>query len=284
MEHNHSRSDASPNPKLGPGQFCGRILKKRDAAGSILTEYAYAPHTKITNHSHVLPYFSILLRGAYRETSGNRVRDCKPATLLFHPEGELHADQFHHAYCRIFSFEIGTQWLERARECSVALAEPAQFRAGPAVWFATKLYRELDAIDDVSSLVVEGLLLEILAEISRQRRSLVARQPPRWLKEARDLLHDNFSESLSLGAIAKEVEIHPVHLSREFRRFFHYSIGEYVRKLRIQFACNQIASSDRPFFEIAAAAGFADHGHFTRNFKRLTGLTPLQYRKTFRSR
>jgi AraC family transcriptional regulator len=231
-----------------------------------------------------MPYFSIILRGAYRETSGNRVRECKPATLLFHPEGELHADQFHQGYCRVFSFEIGAQWLARARQCSVELVGPIQFPTGPAVWLATKLYRELYAADDASSLVVEGLLLEILAEISRKRSRTGARQPPRWLKDARDLLLANFSESLSLDAVAKTVEIHPVHLSREFRRFYHHSIGEYVRKLRIEFACNQIASSDRPFFEIAAAAGFADHGHFTRNFKRFTSLTPSQYRKNFRSR
>lgn len=284
MEHNNPRSDADPNPILGPGQFCGRILSKRDAAGSILTEYAYAPHTKITNHSHVLPYFSIILKGAYHETSENRVRECKPATLLFHPQGELHADDFHQGYSRVFSFEMGAQWLERARQCSIPLLGPVQFHTGPAVWLATKLYRELYATDDASLLVVEGLLLEILAEISRQRNPPVTRQPPLWLKEARNLLRANFSESLSIDAIAKAVEIHPVHLSREFRRFYQYSIGEYVRKLRIEFACHQVASSNRPFFEIAAAAGFADHGHFTRNFKRLTGLTPLQYRKTFRSR
>jgi len=272
------------NLKLCPGQFFGIVLKQRKVADSILTEYSYPPETKITRHSHTLPYFSIILHGAYDETHGNKIRECKPAMLFFHPEGEVHADRFRGDLCQIFCFELGTQWLERASKCSLTLNHPVEFPSGSAVWLASRLYRELYATDAASSLVVEGLLLEIVAEVGRYIPGGVRSRPPGWLEQAKELIRTNFSESTSLNAVAEVVGVHPIHLSREFRRYYHQGIGEYVRRLRIEFACREMAGSQTPLLDIAVAAGFADHGHFTRTFKCLTGLTPSQYRATFPSR
>ena len=43
-------------------------------------------------------------------------------------------------------------------------------------------------------------------------------------------------------------------------------------------ARHQLSERHRPLSQIAAEAGFADQSHFTRTFKRFTGLTPRQYR------
>jgi AraC family transcriptional regulator len=175
------------NPKLRPGQFFGSVLKERRVVNSILTEYAYPPETRITRHSHALPYFSIILRGAYDEIHGNKLRECKPAMLFFHPAGELHADRFRSDLCRVFSFELGTQWLERAGQCSLTLNDPVQLSSGVAVWLASRLYRELYVTDAASSLVVEGLLLEIVAEVARYVPGRGRSKPPGWLEQAKDL-------------------------------------------------------------------------------------------------
>jgi AraC family transcriptional regulator len=56
--------------------------------------------------------------------------------------------------------------------------------------------------------------------------------------------------------------------------------GEYVRRLRVEFACHRISSSDMPLIEIALEAGFSDQSHLTKNFKRYTGMTPARFRRT----
>ena len=134
-------------------------------------------------------------------------------------------------------------------------------------------------MDDVAPVAIEGITLEILAEASRQLRTGLTGAQPRWLARAKDLIHARFSEPLSLTEIAAAVGVHPVHLSRLFPRYFHCTVADYIRRLRIASACEKISHSNRSLAEIAVTAGFADQAHFTRVCKRLTGRTPGQFRK-----
>lgn len=273
------------NSKLYSSNSAVIELRRRQIADSILTEYSYLPETRIGRHSHRLPYFNLILEGAYDETHGaGRVRECRPAMLFFHPEGESHSDRFLGKRSRIFRLEIGRRWLERARECAVELDRPAALSSRGGVWLASRLYRELYATDAASSLRVEGLLFEIVAEVVSYDAEGRQAATPRWLERAKELIRASFSESISPGRVAEAVGVHPIHLAREFRRHCGQSIGEFVRHLRVEFACREIRETRKPFLEIAAAAGFADQAHFARTFKRLTGLTPGQYRANFRTK
>jgi AraC family transcriptional regulator len=60
------------------------------------------------------------------------------------------------------------------------------------------------------------------------------------------------------------------------------SVGEYVRRERLDWAVAQLTTTDTPVATVAAEAGFADQSHFTRAFKRHTGLTPGRYRRVVR--
>jgi len=61
------------------------------------------------------------------------------------------------------------------------------------------------------------------------------------------------------------------------------SFREVVREARGRVAAAQLLSGDRPLSVVGFQAGYADQAHFTREFKRLTGLTPAQYRDSFQS-
>jgi AraC family transcriptional regulator len=115
--------------------------------------------------------------------------------------------------------------------------------------------------------------------LSRQRELSSERKPPRWLEQARELIHGQFTESLTHDQIATAVAVHPVHLAGVFRRHYGCTIGEYARRLRVEFACRNISTSTAPLADIALAAGFSDQSHFSKVFKQLTGMTPAQFRK-----
>jgi AraC family transcriptional regulator len=146
------------------------------------------------------------------------------------------------------------------------------------------LHREFSRKDEVSILAIEGLILEILAEVSRKPNyeKTSPDKSPRWIKEVDDYLRSNFTESFTLEEIAKIAGVHSVHLARVFREKYGCTIGEYIRKLRIDFACRQI-KKDMPMSEIALSAGFADQSHFTRIFKSQIGITPTEYKKNLKN-
>jgi AraC family transcriptional regulator len=146
------------------------------------------------------------------------------------------------------------------------------------------MYQEFRQADEASVLAIEGIALELAAAFGRASSSLSERHPPRWLVHARELLHARFSDPLSLSEIAAEVHVHPVHLARVFRRVYGSTVGEYVRRLRVEFASQQLLTSDSPLSAIAHQAGFSHQSHFSTTFKRFVGATPAEYRFLSRRR
>lgn len=264
--------------KLARGQFYGQISRSREVAPFILTETTYPSGRKLPRHSHERAYFCFVLRGRFAEVCGKRSHECQAATLIFHPSAETHSDHFQ-TEARCFNIQIDARLTDR----DTRLEQRADFHGGPPAHLATKLYREFREMDEVSELAIEGLGLEIIAEAARAIKKAAHRTQP-WLERARELLHAQFAERLTIAHVAAAVGVHPTHLAREFHRRHKRTIGDYVRQLRIEFACRELSSSVTPISEIALAAGFFDQSHFSRTVKLCTGFSPAVYRKTFKTR
>jgi AraC family transcriptional regulator len=258
------------------GHYFGAVTQRLDVGELLLSETWHLPHARIPPHAHQQAYLCFVRQGNYSETYGDKARTCRPLTLAYHPPEEVHSEQVRDTGVRSFNVELGTAWALRFKECMPALRNPADAQGGTPAFLGMRLYREFRLMDAVSPLAIEGLVLEILAELARH--SAPPRLPP-WLLRARDLLHDRFQENLGLAEIAAVVGVHPVYLASKFRRHFHKTIGDYQRQLRVEFACKRLATGRMPLAEIALAAGFVDQSHFARVFKRSLGMTPGTYRK-----
>jgi len=271
---------------MKPDSPCGHyhevVKASRLAAGFVLTEIIYAPELKLRRHAHERAGFCLVLQGNYTENYRDRTLACKPRTVTFSPAEEQHSNHFTNTGSHCFIVDLDPRWLQRVNDYQVSLDRPSHCHGGDLTWLATKLYREFQEMDEVSELTIEGLILEMVAETSRNSTRASTGKSPRWLEQARESLHAQFSERLSLTNMAKAVGVHPVYLSSEFRRHYGTTIGEYVRQLRIESACYKLSSSDLPLVEVALSAGFASQSHFSRIFKRLTGMTPAQYRMVSR--
>jgi AraC family transcriptional regulator len=264
--------------------FYGQPRRQHQIAGFTLTDSQYAPGLRIPWHAQPCAYFCLVLRGAYAERCGSTSQEYGPLALVFHPEGEVHADQFHAAGGRVFNVVLPRPWADRVREFAPLLERPASFQGGTPAWLAGRLYREFQQPDALSPLVVEGLVLEILGRAARQSVRPGDSAAPHWLRQATELLHARFCDNLPLHEIAQAAGVHPAHLARTFRRHLRCSVGEYVRRLRVEHACRLLCRGDAPLVEVALEAGFSDHSHFSTVFKRHTGLTPAEYRRLFRGR
>lgn len=265
-------------PILRPGSYYGRCNVSKHAGHLILSECTYAPKLEIPRHSHENAYLIFALNGSQEESFESRSRSYVPGTLAFHPAGEVHGEKLGSKGMRVLHVEFGSEWIERHPEVSRFLENGSHFQGGRLGWLARSVYQEFNCMDDVTPAAIEGLVLEILVEASRFGRSSSSTDRPRWLVQAHELIRARFAEALSLSNIAASVGIHPVSLAREFRSRYHSSVGEFIRRVRIEAACKLIVTGDLPLTEIGLATGFADQAHFSRTFKRITGLTPGQFR------
>ena len=268
--------------KIPRGHFSGKPLKSSSLAGLVLAESLYLPDTRLARHSHESACFCFVLSGAFDEVYGRKERICKSGTLLFRPSDESHLDHFLGTETRCFNIEIDAKLLGQLRDLSKINNESIEFGDPGAAATARKLYEEFRWMDDVSGLAIEGLSLELLASLSREISRDTGNRPPRWLESVRALIREEFSENLSIAALSQTAGVHPVHLSRTFRKYFRSTVAGYVRQVRIETACGLLSGSSLPLAQVALSAGFSHQSHFSNAFKKNTGLTPAQYRFRFR--
>ena len=262
---------------LTAGAYFGTPTHRRDAGGVHLSEHAYSPGLILPRHAHERPYVCLVVSGGYVETTHRATRECTPATLLLHPAGEEHEQRFAPSGGRIFHVELPPRIVDSVRAIGLSLDRDVQSSAGGAAAVARRMRSELLAWDAVSPLAVEGLALQLLAELGRppaRRRSAA----PAWLARVLELLQARFRDKLALDEIAREAGVHPAHLARAFREHRRCTIGEHVRRLRIEHACRALVGTDRSLAAIALDAGFADQAHFCRVFRRHVGSSPSEYR------
>jgi AraC family transcriptional regulator len=268
---------------LQPGRFYGEVLSTQHQCGILLSEARYRGGHQLPKHSHELAFFCLLIDGAYSESYGRRKIDYQPLSIVFHPPDEMHSTKMNRSGGHVFCIEIENHWLERLRECAPMPETTVDLRGGEMVWLAVRLYREYRRMNAGSSLAIEGLLLEMLAA-TLHTWQVQERCPPAWLARVVELTQAEFQRNLSISEVAAEVGVHPLHLTKVFRQFFHQSLSEYVRNLRVRFACRQLADSEADLSSIAVTAGFFDQSHFTHAFKQVMGITPGSFRKTLQQK
>jgi AraC family transcriptional regulator len=266
--------------KLKAGQFYGTTSKSLAANGFRFTEKAYSSRATLPTHAHELSHFCFVLAGNYQEKIGVNFFERGPATLVYYPPDVSHGEE-HFTNGRHLLVEVDFKNLDRVTDYGKRLSEPLLLNGGSALWLAARMYREFIERDAFSPLVLESISTELLITASRQGTRGAERKPPPWLAQVKESLQENFSKPPGLDELAKTVAVHPTHLARVFRQFERCTVGEYIREVRINYARQRMLGSSEPLVEIALAAGFADQTHFTRSFKRITGMTPTEFRRMF---
>ncbi len=262
----------------------GECLKTANVGGFILTETKHQPNQKLSRHNHELHNIAFVLNGAFTEILDRRDIECSPQSLVIKPAGEAHANRYGRMGMRCLLIEMHPKHLEALSPWSKVFSCVEHVRSAIVSLLGMRIYKEFRNMDAASPLAIEGLILELTAELSRRGNLVLERKRPRWLEQSYEILHECFSENLSLATLAATVGVHPVHLAREFRKHFGCSLGEYLRRVRIEFASRELSNPDASLVEIAVAAGFAHQSHFSRIFKKHTGMTPSEFRAALRSR
>ncbi|MCM8762172.1 MAG: AraC family transcriptional regulator [Candidatus Omnitrophica bacterium] len=111
------------------------------------------------------------------------------------------------------------------------------------------------------------------------KRSPTIRKNPR-IGKIITFIEETFTKDITLSDIAKASFISPSHLSHLFKRETGLSIKQYIIQRRIMEAKNMLLEDyEEKVSVIAQKVGFSDFQLFNRAFKKITGLTPVGYRK-----
>ncbi len=127
----------------------------------------------------------------------------------------------------------------------------------------------------------EQVLLHVFNKYIR-KKGRSQKRIPLWASHLKEIIQDQIDTNitLSLKEVSKDLDIHPAYLSRSFSKYFdNLSFGDYIRKLRIERSIELLKTSEYSLSEIAYLTGFSDQSHFTRIFKKQTGMLPTVYKK-----
>jgi AraC-like DNA-binding protein len=107
---------------------------------------------------------------------------------------------------------------------------------------------------------------------------------PAQLTRILNHLHKRFQEPVSIQGLCKVGNISERSLHRLFVKHTGESVSGYLCKLRIGRACMRLAETDLPISMIAFEVGLSNLANFNRQFRRVRGITPSSYRKSFQQR
>ena len=99
------------------------------------------------------------------------------------------------------------------------------------------------------------------------------------MNQAIKLIREHYAEDLTLTRLAESLELNPNYVSTLFRNVMGIPFIQFLRKVRIEAACQLLRDSSEKIYLIGDQVGYSDAVHFTRIFKEETGVSPKEYRK-----
>ncbi|MGY4690704.1 AraC family transcriptional regulator [Salibacterium sp. K-3] len=147
-----------------------------------------------------------------------------------------------------------------------------------------KMYKECTEQWTGYEICVQSLMAQLLVHIHRhltlRKQSSVEHTHPMFgkIKEVIEYLHQHYDEDITLEKTAKQFYISPSYLSRSFKRVTGVPFREYLLEKRIKEAQHLLRVKEEKIITVADTVGFSNISHFQTMFKKVVGMTPLQYR------
>jgi AraC family transcriptional regulator len=260
---------------MGAGKFFGAARVQLRSGDFTVSAVTHANARVVPLHAHAHAFFSMLVTGSYREWFGGEHWDARPLAMVLRPAQAEHRDEMGPDGALFLCVDIAPTYWNALADAGVSLQRRA-FDDRPMSCVALRLLRELCEKRDGWRGVTESLVNELVAEYVVDSRRVQQREP-RWLRRALERLHDNPANG-SLSALAADLDLHPVHLSRMFKRHLGVTVSQYLREQRLQRVGRALLESRKPLADLADDHGFADQSHMTREFSQATSWSPAKLR------
>ena len=262
--------------RLESGEYFGEVKQSINLNGLTLSKSNYAKDSSLPLHGHQNPYFCYVLNGSYSEHYNKKALVCLAGDVIFHQAEIEHSNDFNNDLSTCFNLEMSKTWLERVFESDVKMDSIIKTTDTAVQNTIIKLHTEFNNFDTLSPLMIEGLMIETLVLLFRNYRK--ERFYPNYIRHVKQYIDDQYYNNPTLSELSTICKVSPEHLVRGFKSTFNITIGDYARQVKVKNSCNKLKLTNQKLAEIAFEMGFSDQSHFNRVFKKIMGVTPLEYR------
>jgi AraC family transcriptional regulator len=232
-------------------------------------------------HTHEAASVTLVLRGVIEEERNRLSEQALPFSVIVKRAGVPHSDRFGPTGCKTLQIKFPREF--DLRECDIAAQHVIWHNnGGTSIVPLLRLLKCTDRASTLSASDITHCLHEALAALPNKTRT--SETAPAWLGRTKELIDS--SDPLhpwSMARLQKYAEVHPVHLTRQFRRHFGCTVREYMQYRRVRAAASFVAESSLTLTEVAHRCAFADQAHFCRAFRTVTKLTASDYRRLTKS-
>lgn len=250
-----------------------KIFNNTQGIAVIETEY----QSKVFEgwHSHDNAHITLFLKGGTSERRKNSSKAVTPGSLLFYHSDELHLNQNTLFPSKNINIEIEENLIKEL-QLSEAIIEKSVQNTTLTKFLILKIFKESLISDTFSADTINMLFVQLANSHSHLEKF---EKSPFWVKSLNELLNDCWNENPNLQDLAQVLNLNPITISKHFSRYFGCTLGEYMRRIKINRSLTLIESNQSNLTEIGFQCGFADQSHFTRTFKSQTGFLPKQFQK-----
>ena len=122
-----------------------------------------------------------------------------------------------------------------------------------------------------------GKLTQLKKEIEKEEIAVSGQRT--LLQQIDQYVEQNFKNKISLDEIADELHVNRSYLSRFYKNKTGINLFDTILNLRIEAAKEYLLNTDMKTYEISEAIGVDDAGYFSKMFKKITGVSPKEFRK-----
>jgi AraC family transcriptional regulator len=253
-------------------------------AGGVYISLTHYPEenpqpTPQPEHAHVNPHLTFLLQGGTEEKWNNGVFERLAGDIVFYPAAKPHQNLQTLAGSKNINFEFDPSFFKQNNTTESAIEKLAG-KAPATKFLLLKVFKEAMFGDPCPGESIRMLLLYLLGRPERVFKKRPANKPlPGWVVNVREYIRDRWNDPVTLQELSLAAGVHPITISKHFPRYFSCTLGEHLRRIKIEKALALVKSSKHSLMEIAFECGFSDQSHFIRVFKATTGFIPNDFRK-----
>ncbi len=257
--------------KLKQSEYTGITSERYDFKPYLLSIVNFRTSAPEDWHYHENTHLSLVLQGGSRESRKKEDIQLTPGRVMLYNEGELHSNRYTTFPSKHLIVELKKDFHETSSLNTNYFSKP-NIDNIDVYLSLLNIYNELRLDDIYSKETIDFSFNQLLK--SDKNSSYI----PVWMDHLKEVIEDRWDEFIPLNDLATIFNVHPVTISKYFKKYYRCTLGDYMRKIKVEKAIFYLLNTSKSISEISDICGFTDQSHMIKVFKMYIGFLPNHFR------